>query len=174
MFVIHTAGGWPRQTYRDHSLRPRNWHSPCTLHPLSMFKGKDKVPSGCLSALRWPDFPCPWSQVFFVTMPPSSALSQLHILCVVQLLSTPQTITLHEIDVHTYVNYRLLLVFVPSIIHNLARAAIFPQWLSQVILTWAQTCYPQMREPALWPRLKSDLLITLDVSCRMTYSIWES
>ena len=26
---------------------------------------------------------------------------------------------------------------------------LFPQWLSQVVMTGAQTCYPQMGEPAL-------------------------
>ena len=35
---------------------------------------------------------------------------------------------------------------------------LFPQWLSQVVMTGAQTGYPQMEEPSLWSRSQSDLL----------------
>ena len=42
-------------------------------------------------SLKWPDFPCPSEPGFGIT-PLSSALSQLHILCVARLLPIPQII----------------------------------------------------------------------------------
>ena len=39
------------------------------------------------------------------------------------------------------------------------KGRLFPQWLSQVVMTGARTCYPQFEESALQPRNQSDLLI---------------
>ena len=73
------------------------------------------------------------------TMPLSSVLSQLHVLCVVQLLLTPRIICLRYA---TQIS-RLLPIYVISHAQSY-RGPQNPQWLSEVVMARAQTCYPQM------------------------------
>ena len=74
-----------------------------------------------------------------------SALSQLHILCVAQLLLTPRIIRLRC----AHLNLQNFACFC-TINHTQSyKGRLFPQWLSQVVMTGAQICYPQKGHLAL-------------------------
>ena len=115
---------------------------------LSFNKGKGKVPPGCLCFGEASHLD---NQIFhaagakrFDTMPLSSILSQVHILCETQLLLTPRIICWKC----THFNLQTFACFSIDHIPNRTNSRIFPHWLSQVVMTWAQTCYLQIREPA--------------------------
>ena len=80
------------------------------------------------------------------TMPLRSALSQLHTLYVAQLLLSPRIICLPT---------KLTHVCLFCTINNtqLCRGRIFPQLLSQVVISWDRTCHPKIREPVSYTHL---------------------
>ena len=104
---------------------------PCT-------KGKGKVPLGC----HYGGAGHLCDQIFhalepsFGTLPLSSALSQLHILYVAWLASTPQIISpLKLTDFWLFLYHRSYT--------KTYKGCLFPQWLSQVVMTGAQTGSPR-------------------------------
>ena len=83
------------------------------------------------------------------TMPPSFALSQLHTICVAQLLQTPLLIYQRcaQLNLHPcMIIQRRCLFFVPSIMHNHTGAAYSPNGFTQVVMTRDQIWDTQMRE----------------------------
>ena len=79
-------------------------------------------------------FSMPWELSFFCTMPLSSTLSQLYIQSMAQLLLTPCIICLRC----AYQNLQTFACFC-TIDHTQSyKGRLFPQWLSQVVMTRAQ------------------------------------
>ena len=113
-------------------------------------------------SLKWPDFPC-LSEPGFGIMPLSSALSQLQVLCVAQLFLTPGIICLRcaRLNLHTFA------FFVPSIVPHVTRATYSTNGFHKLSWLRLKPATPPMREPALWARSQSDLLVSYVVTILM-------
>ena len=126
---------------------PRKKSSRSSRAPHVRMYGKGKVPPGCLLAepvtYRWPDFPFPLEPGFGI-MPLSSALSKLHMLCAAWLL--PRMISIWDVPTR---HLQTFACFCTNNHTQPCKVRLFPQWLSQVIMTGAYIGYPEMGEPAL-------------------------
>ena len=69
--------------------------------------------------LRWPDFPCPWSQALCYAA--QLYTLSLHTLSMVQLLLTRRIIYLRHAQLYEYMH--IFVCFAPSIMHSLTGAA---------------------------------------------------
>ena len=78
---------------------------------------------------------------FFGTIPLSSALFQLHILCLAQLLLTPRITCLR--CAHLLVNLQTLLCFCTINPTQSYKGRIFSPWLSQVVITGLEPATPR-------------------------------
>ena len=86
-----------------------------------------------------------------------------------QLLLTPRITCLRsaQLSLQTYIIPQRRRLFC-TIDHtqNSHRGLIFPQLLSQVVMTRDRSCIPQVREQALWPPHRNPTCFFLPASCR--------